>query len=73
MIFVDGFAIDFIILFFILQEQVREAFIMPPTSTTMVVNVEPSPSYFAMSICLSLIDFSFLSRVTSFRGYRTHG
>jgi len=40
---------------------------MPPTSETMEVNVEPSPNYFTMSIYLSVIEFSFHSRVICFK------
>jgi hypothetical protein len=44
----------------ILQEQLREAFITPPTSETMEVRVEPSLSYFTVSICLSLLICFFI-------------
>jgi len=46
----------------------REAFIMPPTSETMEVSVEPSLNYFVISICLLVIDLFFHSMVTSFKG-----
>jgi hypothetical protein len=52
---------------------VKEAFIAPPTSETMEVNVEPSLSYFVMSICLLIIDFSFHSKVIGFKGDLAHG